>query len=155
MFSNSWRRYLTEAIDTRRRKRSFFGECLFEPARQPWSTAKQYSKIIEEGVGDPSQITDTPPTGSNTSATQTVRTQTVNLAENDPHRLGRLYLQDYNAAGWPTLVYHRQEYLRWQEGSYRPVEEKEIRAEATRRSRAEFDSQTLEAEPVGTTRQQR
>ena len=62
-----------------------------------------------------------------------------NEAHNDPHRLARIYIESYcsHPAG-PTLVFHNGEFHRW-DGTYRPLLDKEIRADLGRAAKYEFD----------------
>jgi putative DNA primase/helicase len=63
----------------------------------------------------------------------------INEAADDPHRLARLYVDDYRVNGDPALVYWREEHHRWDGRAYRPVPPKEVRAELNGRIKQEFD----------------
>ncbi len=66
-----------------------------------------------------------------------------NEADDDPHRLARLYrdVSCYHQDG-PTLVYHKGEFLRW-DRAYRPVLEQDIRAQLGTSTKSEFDRLNL------------
>ena len=65
--------------------------------------------------------------------------QGPNEADDDPHRLARIYRDEkcFHQDG-PTLVYHRGEFLRW-DVAYRPMLEKDIRAELAATCKVKFD----------------
>jgi hypothetical protein len=67
----------------------------------------------------------------------------VNEADDDPHRLARLFVDDHQADDVSTVCYWRSEFYRWCGGAYRTVPEKEIRAELVRRIKGEFDRLNL------------
>lgn len=60
-------------------------------------------------------------------------------AANDPHRLAKLYIADGSGNGVPLIRYWREEWHRWEGGSYVRVPSKEIRAAVNRRTKQEFD----------------
>ena len=68
-------------------------------------------------------------------------------ADDDPHRLAQVYRAACRAARqvdgkttWQdALVYHAEEYLRWSAGAYRPMGDKEVKAELTASIKKEFD----------------
>jgi putative DNA primase/helicase len=71
----------------------------------------------------------------------------VNEADDDPHRIARLYLEGYRADGVSTLVFWRDEIHRW-DGSrslYRAVPDGEVRGEVVRCIKREFDRISLAA----------
>jgi putative DNA primase/helicase len=59
-------------------------------------------------------------------------------AEDDPHRLARVFLAGYQHVDGPALRYHQGEFLRW-DGAYRPVLDSAVSAEVTARVKEEFD----------------
>jgi P4 family phage/plasmid primase-like protien len=73
------------------------------------------------------------------------QTAQVNEAADDPHRLARLFLADHHANGLLTLRWWREEWFRWDGGAYRPVADKELRAELTTRIKTDFDRRNREA----------
>jgi putative DNA primase/helicase len=60
-------------------------------------------------------------------------------AEDDPHRLARLFVDDHQADSTLTLRYWHEEWHRWGGAAYRIVPEKELRAGLCRRVKQEFD----------------
>jgi putative DNA primase/helicase len=68
----------------------------------------------------------------------------VNEADDDPHRLARLYYDDLRVKNQPALRYWREEYHRWERAAYRVVQDKEIRADLTGRIKREFDRLNLQ-----------
>jgi putative DNA primase/helicase len=64
----------------------------------------------------------------------------VHEAGDDPHRLGRLYLDDHRIDGLLTFRSWREEYYRWDGSAYRQVPEGETRAEFCERVKQEFDN---------------
>jgi hypothetical protein len=75
-----------------------------------------------------------------------------NEADDDPHRLARLYLERYASHEKHGIVirFWKQEWWRWGEafGRYRPVEEETIKGEITTLAKAEFDRANLEAQQL-------
>ncbi len=69
----------------------------------------------------------------------------VNEAEDDPHRLARLYLDDHQAAGARTLHFWRGEWYRWDGRAYCKVPPEELRAQLSARIKREFDDLNAEA----------
>lgn len=67
-----------------------------------------------------------------------------NEAADDPHRLGRLYLDDHRNDGILQIVMHRDEFYKWRGGSYSIVPGDEIRGEIVTRTKAEFDRLNIE-----------
>lgn len=65
-------------------------------------------------------------------------------ADDDPHRLGRHYLDQYGRTetGEPTIAFYRGEVWRWHNSvnSYEPVAEAEIRGEITKSAKAQLDA---------------
>jgi putative DNA primase/helicase len=66
-------------------------------------------------------------------------------ADDDPHRLARLYVEEKcrHEAGM-MLRFWREEWHRWDGSAYRIVPEKELRAELTKSAKAEMDRINLE-----------
>jgi putative DNA primase/helicase len=63
-----------------------------------------------------------------------------NESVGDPHRLARLYRDEYcSHPDGPTLAYHRGQFHLWEDGFYREVPEKENRADLARAIKVEFD----------------
>jgi putative DNA primase/helicase len=68
-------------------------------------------------------------------------------ADDDPHRLARLYVEQSRYDGLlDTVRYWREEYHRWEGAAYRPLPAKEVRAELTASVKAEFDRLNIEAQ---------
>jgi putative DNA primase/helicase len=67
----------------------------------------------------------------------------VNEADDDPHRLARLYHDGQRVNEESALYYWREEYHRWDRAAYRVVHGKEIRSELTGRIKREFDRLNL------------
>jgi putative DNA primase/helicase len=63
----------------------------------------------------------------------------VREAANDPHRLARLYLAGHVGQGGQTLRWWREQFHRWQDGAYRTLPDKEVKAELSQRIKREFD----------------
>jgi putative DNA primase/helicase len=65
-------------------------------------------------------------------------------SDDDPHRLGRNYLDEYGRTedGTPTLAFYRGEVWRWTSSSncYEPVADAEIRGEITKSAKAQLDA---------------
>jgi P4 family phage/plasmid primase-like protien len=64
---------------------------------------------------------------------------TITEADDDPHRLGRLYLEQAKHADGPTLRYWRESFYRWDGRTYNLLSLPEIRPEVTRTIKREFD----------------
>jgi putative DNA primase/helicase len=68
-------------------------------------------------------------------------------ADDDPHRLARVHRGRCRVAervdgkaGWrDALFYWREEFMRWKDGAYRPLQDKEVKAELTATIKREFD----------------
>jgi putative DNA primase/helicase len=67
------------------------------------------------------------------------RASGVNEAEDDPHRLARLFLEDHRHPDGPTLRYWREEYHGWDGTAWRPLADQELRAEVCQSVKREFD----------------
>ncbi len=65
-------------------------------------------------------------------------------ADDDPHRLGRLYLDHFGRTenGDPTIAYYRGEVFRWSNSlnSYEPVTDSEICGEITKSAKVQLDA---------------
>jgi putative DNA primase/helicase len=57
----------------------------------------------------------------------------------DPHRLARLILEDYQTLDGPALCYWREEFHAWNGLSYQRLPDKELKARACERIKKEFD----------------
>lgn len=69
----------------------------------------------------------------------------VSEADDDPHRLARINLQNYAASrGGRTLRYWRDEWYVWRETHYRKITEKELRAKIAQSCKEEFDRINIE-----------
>ncbi len=64
---------------------------------------------------------------------------TAKEADNDPHRLARLFLEAYQHDGFPTLYYQRETWLEWDGAAYQEVSLSEVRARLVARIKEEFD----------------
>lgn len=64
---------------------------------------------------------------------------TPNEADDDPHRLARIYLKRVEHPEGLTLRFWREEWHRWDGSAYRVVSDKEVRGELTGTIKAEFD----------------
>jgi putative DNA primase/helicase len=60
-------------------------------------------------------------------------------AEDDPHRLARLYLDDHTTDNGRAVQYWREEFLEWNGSAYRGLPEKELKARLCNRIKEEFD----------------
>lgn len=69
-----------------------------------------------------------------------------NEAEDDPHRLARVYLDRNRHPDGLTLRYWREEWHRWDGTSYRPTPDKEVRGELASSIKAEYDRLNIEAQ---------
>lgn len=70
---------------------------------------------------------------------------TPNEAVDDPHRLARLFRAERcTRNGEGTLQFHRDEFHRHDGAAYRPVPDKELRADVTAIIKREFDRQNIE-----------
>jgi putative DNA primase/helicase len=68
-------------------------------------------------------------------------------AEDDPHRLARLYVEQSRYEGLlDTVRYWREEYHRWDGSAYRALPAKEVKAELATSVKAEFDRLNIEAQ---------
>jgi putative DNA primase/helicase len=68
-------------------------------------------------------------------------------ADDDPHRLARLFVEQSRFDGLlDTLRYWREEYHRWDGAAYRPLPSKEVRAELATSVKSEFDRLNIEAQ---------
>jgi putative DNA primase/helicase len=70
----------------------------------------------------------------------------VNEAADDPHKLARLFLQARcTHKDGPTLKFWREQFWRWDDGSYHVVPDKELRAHVTRTVKNEMNRINQEA----------
>jgi putative DNA primase/helicase len=69
----------------------------------------------------------------------------VNEAADDPHRLARILLAEYQHEGQSTLRFHRDEFHRWARGAYRIVSESELQSSLAATIKDEFDRLNLAA----------
>jgi putative DNA primase/helicase len=98
----------------------------------------------DHALGDLAE--DEPPTnGAGPIPFQRPAALQVREAEDDPHRLARLFLRDHVADKTSTLRWWRDEWLRWEGHCYRALPDKELRAELSERVKREFDARNLEA----------
>jgi hypothetical protein len=67
-------------------------------------------------------------------------------ADDDPHRLARLFAADFRAADWPTLRNWQEDFYVWDQGAYRALPPNEVRGLLTQRIKREFDRLNLEAQ---------
>jgi putative DNA primase/helicase len=93
---------------------------------------------VHDEPGEP-----TPPGAA--AAEQQHPKEEVNEAQDDPHRLARLYLDDHTTEEGPALCWWQEEYFRWDGRAYRNVGEKELRAQVNARVKGEFDECNLRA----------
>lgn len=61
-------------------------------------------------------------------------------ADNDPHRLARIYYAQHASTDGSTLRYWQGEWRRWDDAVYQKVDEKELRPELTACVKEEFDA---------------
>ena len=66
-----------------------------------------------------------------------------NEADDDPHRLGRIYLDRVKHSASLTLRFWREDWYRWDGTAYRIAPDKEVRGELTGSIKAEFDRLNL------------
>jgi putative DNA primase/helicase len=69
---------------------------------------------------------------------------TVNEADDDPHRLARLFRDDHQVKDGLTLRCWREEWYRWQAAAYLQVPKDEIKAKLGERIKREFDRLNLD-----------
>jgi putative DNA primase/helicase len=69
----------------------------------------------------------------------------VNEAEDDPHRLARLYLAEHTTPEGLALRWWREDFYQWDRRAYREVGEKELRAEVNAKVKREFDECNVRA----------
>lgn len=67
-------------------------------------------------------------------------------ADDDPHRLARVYLAGLRQPECSTLFFWREEWHRWDGAHYRICPDKEVRGELTAAIKAEFDRINIEAQ---------
>jgi putative DNA primase/helicase len=68
-------------------------------------------------------------------------------ADDDPHRLARLFVEQSRFDGLlDTVRFWREEYHRWDGAAYRPLPPKEVKAELTTNVKAEFDRLNIDAQ---------
>ena len=68
----------------------------------------------------------------------------VNEAEDDPHRLARVNLEQYATQNnGRTLIYWRDEWFVWKENRYKAITEKNLRAKLANSIKAEYDRLNL------------
>ena len=67
-------------------------------------------------------------------------------ADNDPHRLARLYVEQNRRHDLDALRFWREQYHRWDGAAYRVLPIKEARAELTECVKAEFNRLNIEAQ---------
>jgi hypothetical protein len=79
------------------------------------------------------------------SAVQATQADQVHEAEDDPHRLARIYRYRHLGDNGLRLRYWRSEWYRWDGAAYRTISDKEIRAELSECIKAEFDRLNLDA----------
>lgn len=60
-------------------------------------------------------------------------------ADDDPHRLCRIYLESLEIDGKPAVVYHRGELHVWEGKAYRPLPDQEVNAATTAITKREFN----------------
>jgi putative DNA primase/helicase len=63
----------------------------------------------------------------------------ANEADDDPHRLARLYAARFDGAAGRRQHWWREEWHRWDGAAYQPVPDKEVRAELCQAVKGEFD----------------
>jgi putative DNA primase/helicase len=80
-----------------------------------------------------------PPPSANGTGHLDAADVAVNEAEDDPHRLGRLFLKSREAGGKRTVVYHRGDFHSWDGTAYRPFPDHEVNAGTSKVCRQEFD----------------
>jgi putative DNA primase/helicase len=80
-----------------------------------------------------------PATAKSPSAAPTTQADQVHEAEDDPHRLARIYRDRHLGDEGLRLRYWRSEWYRWDGTAYRPFSDKEIRAELSECIKEEFD----------------
>jgi len=68
-----------------------------------------------------------------------------NEADDDPHRLARVYLDGLRRPQGTTLLFWREEYHRWDGTHYRICPDKEVRGELTSAVKSEFDRLNVDA----------
>jgi putative DNA primase/helicase len=68
-----------------------------------------------------------------------------NEAEDDPHRLSRLYSAKFEGDDGRSMHWWREEWQRWNGAAYRPTPEKEVKAELCQAVKEEFDRLNVEA----------
>jgi P4 family phage/plasmid primase-like protien len=84
-------------------------------------------------------------------ATNDVNQPRPDEADDDPHRLARMNLEQYaSRRGGRTLVYWRDEWYVWRGTNYRRITEKELRAKITQSCKYEFDRTYLARKADGT-----
>jgi putative DNA primase/helicase len=90
--------------------------------------------------GEKAQGSTTPPKGPTAEVPpEEPQPDVPNEAPDDPHRLARVYMeQNCTRPDGSTLVFHNGEFLRW-DGAYRPMPDKEVRAELNKSAKAEFN----------------
>jgi P4 family phage/plasmid primase-like protien len=69
----------------------------------------------------------------------------IHEADDDPHRLARLFEDQHRVKGQPAHLWWREEYHRWDGLAYRPLQVKEVRAELNASIKNEFDRLNLAA----------
>jgi len=75
----------------------------------------------------------------NGQAPSAVEAPSPNEADDDPHRLARIYLKRVDHPDGLTLRFWREEWHRWDRTAYRVAPDKEVRGELTGSIKAEFD----------------
>jgi primase-polymerase (primpol)-like protein len=63
----------------------------------------------------------------------------VNEAAEDPHRLARIHFEKFKSRNALALRFHRSVWLKWSDGAYRPVADRELQCGLVRTIKAEFD----------------
>lgn len=76
---------------------------------------------------------------------------TVLEADDDPHRLARLFLASKHTtrAGIRSLVFWQGEFLAWRQGAWRPITPAELKSDLTHCIKAEFDRLNIVAQEMG------
>jgi putative DNA primase/helicase len=101
------------------------------------------SQAHESGATGSTQEEPIPSNGAGQENSEAAGTcQSPPEAEDDPHRLARLILDDYRRADGLCLRYWREEFHVWNGTVYRAVPAKELRAQACQRIKQEFDRLT-------------
>jgi P4 family phage/plasmid primase-like protien len=111
--------------------------------RLPYPVAETHGKDFRDWLQDGGTFDRLRELAANGEVIQGVRDEAAE-AEDDPYRLARLNLDQYQAKTGRVLRYWNGSWWRWDTGRYRPISEAELLAKMIKAIKAEFDRINIE-----------